>query len=320
MHGRAVFLKNGLTICLPDGVHMKKLFHEAAIDPLSLSGEQAATILREFRLDHARYIEALPIDWLKQCQEAIESNPEDPNRHKTLARLANLKSSVLRLRNADHRAVRPAAWKEAVLQLNRSNSFDVMLMDKQAVSSGRGEDLDDYLEKSENNIGAINQTFRKGDDWRVVLGPVLASDNLLVLIDRYFDLDRDGYREGFRQLLSMIDKLQNIAELRIVVAPMSPKDDANADVHRARLKNTCERARALISDLCPEFRARVMVFSAPALHKRYLSTKACGIELDYGLRVGREVQKITVLRAADLELVGKKFTELNRDGKKAWPS
>jgi hypothetical protein len=52
---------------------MKKPFHEVVMEPESILKDDAITLLRELRLDHSRYIQNFPDDWIEQVYEILKN-------------------------------------------------------------------------------------------------------------------------------------------------------------------------------------------------------------------------------------------------------
>ena len=295
-----------------------KLFHEAAIDPAFAIGEDALTVFREFRLDRARYIEKLPDDWSQMCKALMQTESDASVRHKKLAYLTQIQSSVLSVRKG--RAAVGRDWKEQVSVAARTMPFDVIVRDGRATVDGDTIDIDEYLSASEPAIGSIEQIFQRTADWMPVLRPVVATDNSIVLVDRYFDLERSDYAQAFSCLIDVMAEYPSVRELRIVVAQTSSADDSLSGEHISRRDVLAEQVCTFVRKYAPTLKARIAVFSIKGLHKRYLSSKVCGIELDFGLRVSRtQKQRISVLRASQLKDVRETYMTMVGGGVSAWP-
>jgi hypothetical protein len=295
-----------------------KLFHESVVDPSFVASDDALNILREFRLEKGRYIEKMPDDWILRCQEIMMSNTDDLNRHKKLAYLSQIQSSVLGLRRM--RSHHGKNWQEKVVEVDRQMPFDVIVHNGKVNFAGSMIDLDDYLHKSESYIGSIDQIFQNPSDWEIVLRPIVGSDNSLALVDRYFDLDRRDYYEAFISLLNLIRQYPYISELRIIAAPQSTSDDYNAECHNFRIKNLSSRIRKILNEEFSDLKIRIIVFSIKGIHKRYFTNKFFGLELDYGLRISRtQRQQISVLRASQFKDIKASYLTLVAGGVLSWP-
>jgi len=296
-----------------------KLFHESVIDPSFVVSDDAFNIMREFRLEKGRYIEKMPDDWIFKCQEIMMSNADDLNRHKKLAYLSQIQSSVLGLRRM--RAHRGKNWQEKVVEVDRQMPFDVIVHNGKVTFAGSMIDLDDYLHKSESCIGSIDQIFQNPLDWEKVLRPIVGSDNSLALVDRYIDLDRRDYYEAFISLLNLIRQYPAINELRIIAAPQLTSDDSNVECHNLRIKNVSSQIKKMLYEDFSDLKIRIIVFSVKGLHKRYMTNKFFGLELDYGLRISRtQRQRISVLRASQFKDIKESYLTLVAGGVLAWPN
>ena len=296
-----------------------KLFHESVIDPSFVLSDDALNILREFRLDKGRYIEKLPDDWSLRCQEILMSDIDDLKRHKKLAYLSLIQSSVLGLRRM--RPNKGKNWQEKVIEIDRQIPFDVVVNNGKVNFAGSILDLDEYLNKSELCVGSIDQIFQNPYDWELVLRPVVGSDNSLALIDRYIDLDRRDYCEAFITLLNLIRQYPVINELRLIAAPQLTSDDANTASHHLRIKNISSQIGKILHKDFSDLKIRIIVFSVKGLHKRFMTNKFCGLELDYGLRISRtQRQRISVLRASQLKDIKESYLSLVAGGVLAWPA
>lgn len=247
------------------------------------------------------------------------SENEDINRHKKLAYLSQIQSSVLRIRRS--RIPLGRDWQEQVVAVDRVLPFDVIIRDGRANVSGSSMDIDEYLNESEYSIGSIEQVFQRPSDWEMVLRPIIASDNTLALVDRYLDLDRLDYSQAFGTLADLMRQYSAVKELRLVIGPQSTSDDLRSEEHKLRLSSVSKQVKEFLRKDFPDLKTRVTVFSAKGLHKRYLTNKVCGIELDYGLRISRsQRQRISVLRASQLKDVRETYLTLVAGGVSAWPA
>jgi hypothetical protein len=295
-----------------------KLFHEAAIDPAFVTGENAMVVMREFRLDRARYIEKMPEDWAKMCKDVLMSEQDEATRHKKLSYLNQIQNSVLRIRKG--RVAIGKDWKEQVAAAARLSPFDVILGDGRATVEGAVIDIDEYLIDSEPSIGSVEKVFKHPMDWISVLQPVVSADNSIVLVDRYFDLKQPDYYNAFTCLIELIAANPLLRELRIVVAPTVSKEDASPEEHIRRRDSLVGQVRGFLREHSPGLKTGVFVFSVPELHKRYLTSKHCGLELDFGLRVHRtKKQRISVLRSSQMKEVCSTYMALAMGGISAWP-
>lgn len=299
---------------------MSKLFHAAAIAPSALAGSRSLTILREFRLDRARYIEKVPGDWLERCKRVIQTEDNAILRMRALELLRQMHGSILSSRADGAMEAGSRRWQELVAILSKTNQFDVVVDEKEVKSAGGADDLDDYLFQSELELGAVDQMFVSGIDWIELARPVLLSDNCLLMVDRYIDVSRYDYEKAFRALFLFLTKNTRIKEVKVVVGPESKREDESLEAIHERTNRLIRDMRMLINKSIPSLRSNVLVFCVKGLHKRYLATKYAGLELDFGFRVSnRDKQKVSVLRSSQLLFLQKEYMSLAAGGRVAWP-
>lgn len=302
---------------------MNKLFHEVALQPQAVLRDDALTLFRELRLDHSRYIQALPDDLHSEMVEIIKENP-DSLQHKRLAMLEAVRSSIVATRNRNiSERVKAKEWRELVTLEGRGEPFDVLVARNEIICGADKKELDSYLFDSDSELGSITKTFNMPDDWLRVIKPVIMSDNSLAIVDRYFDPSRTYYSRLFSELIGWL-KRTRICFLRIIIG--APTTDQVDDVYaRRHFDSVCVALMRLISSDHPDYRASVVVTFRSDLHLRYLGTKVCALELDYGFRLGgNKSYKVSVMRAAGLkEFRAQYFSELKSSSvlanKVIWP-
>ncbi len=276
------------------------------MQPEAVERKDAMQLLRELRLDHARYIEKIPEDWLEQANRILDSSP-DPNRHKKKALLEKLRASVVRTRSGrggESTGKRP--WRETISLAENVRPFDLLVFEAEMLSQGQVVDLDEYLDRSEEELGSLEKTFSHPEDWRDVTKPIIHSDNNITIVDRYFDLGMDYYSKLFGPFLDWIAD-SRIRELRLFVGP---NERRTSDCEMQERLNTVVDSVARLKKSHPRNeKLKILVFCSASLHKRYMSTKICGIELDYGFRLstGRQIYKCDVLRKAEIASICAEF-------------
>ena len=206
---------------------MKKLFHEVAMQPEAILRHDAVTLLREMCLDHSRYVQNLPDDWVKLAKFfLIESNPDD--RHKKLASLDKFKNSVIKTRltsNLVH-LNHYKNWNELISTISQTNPFDLHIGRKEIIYNGNIIDLDGYLDDSDKELGSIYKSFNSTSEWYEVINPIIHSDNAIAIVDRFFDLSIHFYNKLFIELIQWLKKTR-VVYIRIFIGPKSVDEIRN---------------------------------------------------------------------------------------------
>jgi len=273
------------------------------MQPEAVERKDAMQLLRELRLDHARYIEKVPEDWLAQAIRVIDSSP-DPNKHKKKALLEKLRASVVRTRSSrGSESAGERSWRETITLAEKVCPFDLVVSETEILSRGQAVDFDEYLDRSEEELGSVEKPFIRPEDWRDVTKPIIHSDNNITIVDKYFDLGMDYYSKLFGPFLDWIAD-SRIRELRLFVG-RRPSDTTMQD----RLDTVVDSVARLRKSHLRIKELKILIFCSADLHKRYLSTKTCGVELDYGFRLstGRQTYKCDVLRKAEVASICAEF-------------
>jgi hypothetical protein len=279
---------------------MNKLFHEVALQPEAARRGDALTIFREIRLDHSRYIQALPDDLHSEMVSIIKENP-DGLQHKKLAMLETIRSSIVATRSRNpSMSLKAKDWRELVSIEGRNEPFDVLIGEKEIFCGSDKKELDSYLFDSEGDLGSVTKSFGSSEDWLRLIKPVIMSDNSLVIVDRYFDPGRVYYSKLFSALIGWL-KRTRICFLRIFIGAPTV-EHVDSTYAREHFDLVCDGLTRLIASEQTDFRASVIVTYRSDLHLRYLGTKVCALELDYGFRLsGGKAYKVSVMRPAGLK-------------------
>lgn len=304
-------------------INMSKLFHEVALQPEAMLRTDALTLIRELRLDHSRYIQALPDDLYREIMEIIRTHP-DPIQHKKLAMLEGIRASIV-LTRARSPAVnfKAKSWREMISLESRNEPFDLMIGQMELISKSNSKDLDSYLLESENELGSVTKSFSNPDDWWQTIKPVLMSDNALAIIDRYFDPSKPYYSKLFSSLIGWLKKTR-VSSIRIFVGPPTV-NMTDTLMSRSHFEAICSGISEIFRAEHSDSKINVMVTYRSDLHLRYLGTKVCAIELDYGFRLsGNRAYRVSVMRTAGLkEFRTQFFVELSSpyilEHKVVWP-
>ena len=270
------------------------------MQPESILRDDAITLLRELRLDHSRYIQDVPDDWLDQVQKILKDNKSNKS-FKIMAMLDRLKSSVIKTRTKNyHPSVNEdGKWRELIALVNRDNPFDLQVDRNDIIYNGDSTDLDGYLDNSEKELGAVNRSFKATRDWYEIINPLIMSDNSLAIVDRYFDLGSEYYSKLFAEFVQWLLK-SKVAFVRIFIGPKS-MDDIRNNYWKSEYFKFCDQALNILKQHSPQLRSNIVVSSCQDLHLRYFGSKVCALELDYGFRLsGSKNYKVSVMRASAL--------------------
>lgn len=286
---------------------MRKLFHEAAVQPEAVLRNDAKQLLQELRFDRSRYVEGIPDDWFAKAYQVLKSS-SDPNMYRIKAFLDKLRPSIIRLRAyRESGGTGNRTWLEAITLADKVRPFDLVVSEAELFSGGQAEDLDDYLVRSNAELGVVHETFRRPEDWYEVIKPLIYSDNVLAIVDPYFDPSKDYYADLLGPFLGWIEQ-SRIRELRLFIGPKKNSYE-RADPLPKRLDAVVNAVTRLAQKHCARSPIRIVVFYCLDIHRRYLATKECGIDLDYGFRLSTESKryKCLLLRRADIDAVRLEF-------------
>jgi hypothetical protein len=303
---------------------MNKLFHEVAIEPEAILRSDALTLLRELRLDHSRYIQALPEDLFIEMVAIIKNHP-DPTQHKKLAMLEAIRSSIIstRKKNIIERS-KARNWRELVSIEGKAEPFDLLVGQSEIIYRSDNKDLELYLFESDGELGSVTKAFRDPDDWLQIIRPLIMSDNSLVIVDRYFDPSHNYYSRLFSNLAGWLRQTR-ICQVRIFIGPPTSKPNENSFT-LTHFENVCDELYNIIVSEHSDFRGSLIVTYRTDLHLRYIGTKTCALELDYGFRLsGAKTYKVSVMRAAGIkDFKSQFFSELSSTNvlgnKVVWPN
>jgi len=283
------------------------------VQPEAVLRSDALTLMRELRLDHSRFIQRLPESLYSEMISLIKNHP-DPCQHKKLAMLELLKTSIVKTRrDGVGGASLNGSWREMVSLQGRDEPFDLLVIDREVIAKQDKKDLETYLLESEDELGSITKTFRDPADWLKVIHPILMSDNSLVIVDRYFDPLKQYYSKLFSSLIDWL-KPTRIRHVRIFLGPHTEAIDDSAT--RTRFAAACGEVAKIMQCQHSGSDVNILMTFNTHLHLRFLGTKACAIELDYGFRLSNNRNyRVSVMRTAGLkDFRAQFFSELKSPG------
>ena len=288
------------------------MLYEYAVEPKAIgtSWESFRYLIEKFGFDRGRLISRFPKTWERKVIEtAQESGIKDVKFQSLVNRLrkARMEALIRTGRNYDPSA---GGWLDNAIRQHSLDPFHAII-----ASENRGakdfilvaDDIDD--ETPLMRASSSREVPRTGKELADAMSLLIKSAKEVLLIDRYFDLENDRYKETLKELLSAIAEngLNNVCcEIHFHDHPKRPSTN-----------HVEQNAGNWLAGVIPEgMTIKIYVWqekeNGADFHARFLLTDLGGISVDAGFSAEGSHQKV-LLTLLPPELYREKLDAFGRN-------
>ncbi len=264
----------------------KALFHEVAIDPLCFQEQHILEGVNfKFGMTSGRYISAFPNDWKNKTLQIINGLQDDLYKKRAKAVLS--KPDILNCIITSDRKYRvDSEWIDEVIEMSSIKPFDAIISNKKVTleNSYIHNDFDDYIMKSDSEVGNINFTdIKTTGDFLKVISPFLKTNKKIALINKWQWLLTDNKRvaDWFITLMDFWIKSGGV-EATVI---RSANERKGFDQERFKKESKLLEQYLIRKNYSGVFKYIAIDDSQNELHARALIGNVCGIHLDFGLEM-----------------------------------